>query len=172
MGNLGKALGSRTCALVLLGVALISFATFICAGGWVGGEERYGPFVCNNSCSVGTPVADAKTLAFLREMDAQQNIVIDTRVVGDQYVICNGAACVVYTRTHSGGFEGGKAIPQTESKPPTLPSGGGAGGGGSSTSDGAGNSGGSSGPDVPNVGPDDCWGNCTRYGRIGDWGVA
>lgn len=116
-------------ARLLLGAALF-FTGFVLAGSSTGSPEIYGPYICT-ACSLGTPVPDAATNAYINSMDYSVNnnplnIFVDNSfaVAGDQFIICNATACVTYTRTHSNHFDGASPRPRTSSG-----GGGGSGGG-------------------------------------------
>lgn len=154
VGN-GRVVGLGIVALAVLGSSIYVIA------GTNGQPGTYGPYECASSCSLGTPVADAGTAAYIAQVDNEQNggtffnPMRNTRVAGDKFVVCAPAACVTYTRTDSGHFLGGGAVPRTNG-----------GGGGSYTPPGVGGnpgSGGIGGCSVcdPNIDDD-------RWGVIGD----
>lgn len=128
----------KGCAQLLLGAALF-LTGFVLAGSSTGSPEIYGPYVCS-ACSLGTPVPDAATNAYINSMDYSVNdnplnIFVNNSfaVAGDRFIICNATACVTYTRTNSNHFDGASPRPRTSS--------GGGGGGGTPV--------GGSGPGAP-----------------------
>lgn len=126
-----KAIGLGIVSLALTGSAILVIA------GSMGNPETYGPLTCGTSaCLLQTPVLDVGTAAYIAHHDNIFNgptwysPTQDTRVAGDKFVVCTSIACVSYTRTHSGGFLGGTAIPISQHGGAPNPSnpGGGTGG--------------------------------------------
>lgn len=144
-----KLIGLTILATSLMGSAAIGVAgTF-----WSNLPETYGPFTCG-SCLIQTPIADAPTAAFIASYDESINGgLFAKRATGDSFVICSSVACVIYTRTASGGFLGAAAVPITQH-------GGGDAGGGPVGVGGDGSGAGTGGScSVCDRNDDDRWGN-------------
>lgn len=103
-----------------------------------GSPDIWGPYLCT-ACTLGTPMPDAGTQAYISTME-QYNypglpfIADGYKDPGDKYIICNGSYCATYTRTDSGGFLGGDVTPQQDA-------GGGGDGGGTAYTPGDGGGG-------------------------------
>jgi len=105
-----------------------------------GGGKRYGPLTCS-ACRLANPQADDATVAFLAvwERLVAATPAFWTQMIvypGDAVVVCNGKACVSYTKTDSGQYMGATPVPQSPG--PGFVNrgvgGGSGGGGGGSTS--------------------------------------
>ncbi len=97
-------------------------------------NDHWGPYVCN-SCMLSTPLPDAATKSFIKRSD--MGFIV---VPGDSITVCGPTACVTYTKSSSGDFQGGPVVPITNGNP---------GGGGAGDSPGGGGgtgAGGGSGP--------------------------
>lgn len=117
----------RIFAWLVLGALL--FTGVIFAGNAITGTRGfYGPFKCA-SCTLGAPMPDEGTIAFIRTMDnayAAQGYPYYRRN-GDQFTICTNSICVDYTRSDDNRWRGGQPYPQKNNN---TGSGGGGGSGG------------------------------------------
>lgn len=126
--------------LFLVGAALCGFAATIAA------LER-GPYVCNNGCSVQSPLIDAKTAAYLDSVLAPiDRAPFAMYLSGTTYMICNATHCTTYHQTFDGKYIG-------EGRTPIQGGGGGgSGAGGSGGVPGGGQSGGACDPNTQSCG--------------------
>lgn len=116
------------------------------------GNRNIGIYVCVSYCTVGSPVPDAAT----------NNEIITAQIAfdsshpnapvapGDVITVCSASYCTDYTRNSDGSYTGSNRRPQQ----------GGTGGTGS----GGGAAGGGGGPSPPSG----CYGDCDRYGHVGE----
>ena len=115
---------------VIIGVAGLALASGVIYAGDVYTRQpaAYGPFSCNDSCTLRAPDPDPGTLAYIRSMDDYylNNLPNYAKIPGDTFQVCNPSYCAVYTRSASLDLFGGS--PATPNATP--------GGGGSSGSDG------------------------------------
>lgn len=137
----------------IVAVLLLGMATYIYA------FER-GPFVCNNGCTVQSPLIDAATAAYLDSILAPvDRVPMAMYASGTTYIICNTTHCTTYRQTFSGEYAGDDRK-QIEPTPPPTGNGGcsgscnpGNGGGSSSGGGGTPGGGGTGGGGVVTVGP-------------------
>lgn len=111
-------------------------------------NDHWGPYVCD-SCMLSTPLPDAATKSFIKRSD--MGFIV---VPGDSITVCGPNACVTYTKSSSGDFQGGPVVPITNGNP----------GGGTGDSPGGGGGSGGGGGGAPIGG---CYGKCNGEITVG-----
>ena len=145
-----------SCARVLL-VGLLLTCGVIWYVDAAGEGKLYGPLQCR-ACGLANPQADKATATFLAvwERKVASPPLLWTQMIvnpGDTVLVCNRQACVRYTKTDSGQYTGGAAVPQSSG--PGVGNGGGGGSGGGRS------------PGGGSIGGGGCIGKCTGTVTVG-----
>lgn len=142
-------------SIVSIGGALVVYG--LCAA--EAGGRTFGPYSCP-TCTLGMPMPDAGTSAFISKMNEEQafGVVSGANLdmqPSDSIIICNGTACGTYVRSsdvNPARYYGTKREPQSFSGDSRGGNEGG-GSGGSAGGGGAGGGSGSGGSGTVKVGP-------------------